>query len=118
MLAGLLLPHIPWAASMSACLLLLCRELWHRASLAWQQTLNIEGMRCALVVAHNAVNQPMIATATGLPPSYFRRLLQSNGATTVLDFRPQEGGPPSVTLDRLNQARLLLLLCMAASGWC
>eukprot|EP00891_Asterochloris_glomerata_P007803 jgi/Astpho2/7803/Aster-06094 len=75
------------------------RELWHRASLAWQQTLNIQGMRCALVVAHNAVNQAMIATATGLPPSYFRRLLQSNGATTSPGppFTPEDSSVPKPT---------------------
>jgi hypothetical protein len=30
----------------------------------------------------------MICTALGMPPTYFRRLLQSNGATTVLDISP------------------------------
>jgi len=34
------------------------------------------GTHHALVVAHNAVNQALIATALGLPPTYFRRLLQ------------------------------------------
>jgi probable phosphoglycerate mutase len=29
-----------------------------------------------MVVAHNAVNQALIASALGLPPRYFRRLLQ------------------------------------------
>jgi probable phosphoglycerate mutase len=82
------------------------RELWYRASLAWHSILNPEQQddpaevadsssssssgngeggvsssdgddwRCALVVAHNAVNQAMIGAALGLPPRYFRRLLQ------------------------------------------
>lgn len=80
-------------------------ELWHRASLAWQRILldaDVEGS--ALVVAHNAVNQALVATAVGLSAEKFRRLLQSNAATTVLDFVPRVGGgPPVVTIDRLNQ---------------
>lgn len=136
------------------------RELWHRASMAWQHILQapsgdpnsssggrdgtsssssrvsgstkprgpvLSGNALAtlaavergdaltaastnrsstvLVVAHNAVNQALIGTALGLPPVYFRRLLQSNAATSVLDFTPpqQPGQPPKVTLDRLNQ---------------
>lgn len=80
------------------------RELWFRASLAWQQVLaDKSGHRNILVVAHNAVNQALVATAIGLPPTYFRRLLQNNAATTVLDFQPNGDGPPRVNLDRLNQ---------------
>lgn len=80
------------------------RELWYRASIAWQQILGAQqNAQCTLVVAHNAVNQAMIATAMGLDPLYFRRLLQSNAATSVLDFVPTMFGPPRVTLDRLNQ---------------
>ena len=83
------------------------RELWYRASLVWQQILQDEQViSCALVVAHNAVNQALVATAAGLPPRFFRRLLQSNAASTVLDFTPRvEGEPPVVTIDRLNQVR-------------
>lgn len=80
------------------------RELWFRASLAWQQILEAkQGHRNILLVAHNAVNQALVATAIGLPPTYFRRLLQNNAATTVLDFQPNGDGPPRVNLDRLNQ---------------
>ena len=80
------------------------RELWFRASLAWQQVLEAkQGHRNILLVAHNAVNQALVATAIGLPPTYFRRLLQNNAATTVLDFQPNGDGPPRVNLDRLNQ---------------
>jgi len=124
------------------------RELWYRGSVAWKQIMRAidmkgggpgpggggggggggekgqEEQRCqCLVVAHNAVNQALICTALGLPPSYFRRLVQSNAAFTVLDFEldsssssSNSGGghqfssspssPPevSVTLERLNQA--------------
>ena len=61
---------------------------------------------CVLVVAHNAVNQALLGTALGLPPRFFRRLLQSNGATSVLDFEPPQGpgAPVRVTVDRLNQS--------------
>ncbi len=84
----------------------MCRELWFRASLAWQQILGDQsGNRNTLLVAHNAVNQALVATAIGLPPTYFRRLLQNNAATTVLDFQPTKDGPPRVNLDRLNQVR-------------
>lgn len=48
--------------------------------------------------------QALVATAVGFPPTMFRRMLQSNGATTVLDFTPVRGGPPTVTINRLNQA--------------
>eukprot|EP01026_Neomeris_dumetosa_P044445 TRINITY_DN3745_c0_g1_i12.p1 TRINITY_DN3745_c0_g1~~TRINITY_DN3745_c0_g1_i12.p1 ORF type:complete len:522 (-),score=53.33 TRINITY_DN3745_c0_g1_i12:287-1813(-) len=93
------------------------RELWYRASIAWMATLekydqvmqqqNGEaGGGNLLVVAHNAVNQAMIAAAIGLPPSYFRRILQNNAATSVLDFQPSRNGTlvPRVTIDRLNQS--------------
>lgn len=53
--------------------------------------------------------QALICTALGLPPTFFRRLLQSNGATSVLDFLPplgrSPGGAPRLVVDRLNQAR-------------
>ena len=48
----------------------------------------------------------MVATAIGFPPIMFRRLLQSNGATTVLDFTPRRDQPPLVTVNRLNQVLL------------
>jgi len=83
------------------------RELWYRGSLAWQEVLGrADTFSTALVVAHNAVNQAMIATALGLPPAYFRRILQSNGATSVLDLSPPitPGNPVRVTVDRLNQS--------------
>ncbi|CAG9467203.1 unnamed protein product [Pedinophyceae sp. YPF-701] len=86
------------------------RELWWRASRAWQDILDTPDSQSALlVVAHNAVNQALIATALGLPPTHFRRLLQSNAAVTVLDFEPRKHpdgtpAPPRVTVDRLNQS--------------
>jgi probable phosphoglycerate mutase len=84
------------------------RELWFRASLAWQSILNPgpqegeaapssssssgggggsgseqqQDWRCALVVAHNAVNQALIGSALGLPPKFFRRLLQVSHLAT------------------------------------
>lgn len=88
---------------------LYCRELWYRASLAWREILTShESAQSTLLVAHNAVNQALVATAIGLPPTYFRRLLQNNAATTVLDFQPNKDGPPRVNVDRLNQVHLLL----------
>lgn len=48
----------------------------------------------------------MLATALGLPPTFFRRLTQTNAATSVLDFAPAGDGPPTLTVDRMNQARL------------
>ena len=41
------------------------RELWERALSCWSDILNSEGTSI-LVVAHNAVNQALVATATGL----------------------------------------------------
>jgi hypothetical protein len=50
--------------------------------------------------------QALLCSALGLPPSYFRRFIQSNGATTVLDFvAPQGGGTPQVLLHHMNQVR-------------
>ena len=50
--------------------------------------------------------QALICTALGLPPTFFRRLVQSNGATSVLDFMPPRGGSaPSLVVDRLNQVQ-------------
>lgn len=81
------------------------RELWYRASLAWGEVLGCEGVRSALIVAHNAVNQALLATALGLPPAFFRRLTQTNAATSVLDFQPNGDAPPTLTVDRINQVR-------------
>lgn len=61
------------------------RELWYRASLAWQEILAADSDHC-LVVAHNAVNQALICTALGLPPSMFRRIQQSNASFSQLQF--------------------------------
>jgi broad specificity phosphatase PhoE len=81
------------------------RELWYRASLAWRQILEAEDVRSALVVAHNAVNQALLNTALGLPPTFFRRLTQTNGATSVIDFQPNGNHSPIRVIDRINQAR-------------
>ncbi|CAI9268389.1 unnamed protein product [Lactuca saligna] len=79
------------------------RELWDRASNCWNKIL-IHDSRSVLVVAHNAVNQALVATAMGLGTEYFRILLQSNCGVSVLDFVPQpEGGSPYICLNRLNQ---------------
>ncbi|XP_024527953.1 probable 2-carboxy-D-arabinitol-1-phosphatase isoform X1 [Selaginella moellendorffii] len=80
------------------------RELWVRAQNCWSRILSSQGSSI-LVVAHNAVNQALVATAAGLGPHYFRQLLQSNCGVTVLDFTPRFSGdgPPYTCLDRLNQ---------------
>ncbi|XP_071724121.1 probable 2-carboxy-D-arabinitol-1-phosphatase [Rutidosis leptorrhynchoides] len=79
------------------------RELWARARSCWDKILSHQS-QSVLVVAHNAVNQALIATAMGLGTEYFRILLQSNCGVTVLDFTPKsEGGSPHICLNRLNQ---------------
>ncbi|XP_057456015.1 probable 2-carboxy-D-arabinitol-1-phosphatase [Lotus japonicus] len=79
------------------------RELWERARSSWTKILAHDS-RSVLVVAHNAVNQALVATAIGLGSEYFRVLLQSNCGVSVLDFNPRpEGGPPHICLNRLNQ---------------
>ncbi|KAI3450678.1 hypothetical protein Pfo_007343 [Paulownia fortunei] len=79
------------------------RELWTRARSCWTKILTHES-RSVLVVAHNAVNQALVATAIGLGTEYFRVLLQSNCGVSVLDFTPKpEGGSPEICLNRLNQ---------------
>ncbi|KAL1361451.1 hypothetical protein HN51_009826 [Arachis hypogaea] len=79
------------------------RELWERARNCWTKILAHDS-RSVLVVAHNAVNQALVATAIGLGVEYFRCLLQSNCGVSVLDFIPRpEGGSPDICLDRLNQ---------------
>ncbi|KAK4786029.1 hypothetical protein SAY86_002718 [Trapa natans] len=79
------------------------RELWARAKSCWARILAHES-RSVLVVAHNAVNQALVATAIGLGTEYFRILLQSNCGVSVLDFIPQEEvGSPFICLNRLNQ---------------
>ncbi|KAF5447570.1 hypothetical protein F2P56_033114 [Juglans regia] len=79
------------------------RELWARARSCWNNILAHES-RSVLVVAHNAVNQALVATAIGLGTEYFRILLQSNCGVSVLDFTPRpEGGSPFICLNRLNQ---------------
>lgn len=79
------------------------RELWIRARNCWTKILTHES-KSVLVVAHNAVNQALVATAIGLGAEYFRVLLQSNCGVSVLDFTPKpEGGSPDICLNRLNQ---------------
>ncbi|GER39733.1 phosphoglycerate mutase [Striga asiatica] len=79
------------------------RELWSRARSCWAKILTHES-RSILVVAHNAVNQALVATAIGLGTEYFRILLQSNCGVSVLDFTPKhEGGSVDICLNRLNQ---------------
>ncbi|KAI3738635.1 hypothetical protein L2E82_28681 [Cichorium intybus] len=79
------------------------RELWDRATSCWNKIL-VHDSRSVLVVAHNAVNQALVATAMGLGTEYFRILLQSNCGVSVLDFVPKpEGGSPYICLNRLNQ---------------
>ncbi|KAF5751598.1 2-carboxy-D-arabinitol-1-phosphatase [Tripterygium wilfordii] len=79
------------------------RELWARARSCWNKILAHES-RSVLVVAHNAVNQALVATAIGLGTEYFRILLQSNCGVSVLDFTPgAEGQSPDICLNRLNQ---------------
>uniref|UniRef100_A0A1D1ZJT8 2-carboxy-D-arabinitol-1-phosphatase n=1 Tax=Anthurium amnicola TaxID=1678845 RepID=A0A1D1ZJT8_9ARAE len=79
------------------------RELWARARSCWNNILAHNG-KSVLVVAHNAVNQALVATALGLSTKYFRTLLQSNCGVSVLDFTPNpRGGSPHICLNRLNQ---------------
>lgn len=49
--------------------------------------------------------QALICSAATLAPHYFRRLLQSNAAVTVIDIEPALFDVPRVTIDRLNQVR-------------
>ncbi|QDZ17708.1 phosphoglycerate mutase [Chloropicon primus] len=81
------------------------KELWFRASLAWEKILRTEGTN-VLVVAHNAINQALLCSAIGLPPSYFRRFVQSNGAITAIDFfpNPSKKAAPKTVVDRMNQS--------------
>ncbi|GAB2274652.1 hypothetical protein Dimus_009422 [Dionaea muscipula] len=79
------------------------RELWDRARACWNKILAHES-KSVLVVAHNAVNQALIATSIGLGTEYYRILMQSNCGVSVLDFIPRAGGgSPCVCLNRLNQ---------------
>ncbi|PSR95484.1 2-carboxy-D-arabinitol-1-phosphatase [Actinidia chinensis var. chinensis] len=79
------------------------RELWACARRCWTKTLTHES-RSVLVIAHNAVNQDLVATAIGLGTEYFRILLQSNCGVSVLDCTPRlEDGSPYICLNRLNQ---------------
>ncbi|AQK57374.1 putative 2-carboxy-D-arabinitol-1-phosphatase [Zea mays] len=81
------------------------QELWDRARSCWERILAHRG-KSVLVVAHNAVNQALVATSLGLGAEHFRILLQSNCGASVLDFTPRAGGgPPTVCLNRLNQVQ-------------
>jgi len=100
------------------------RDLWERAGVAWRELLEaLEAGAAAprpaapaprspppppparapppppppprlLVVAHNAVNQALVASALGLPPRAFRRLPQSNGCVTELELELEPPSPP------------------------
>ncbi|XVE79308.1 hypothetical protein DITRI_Ditri14bG0047700 [Diplodiscus trichospermus] len=92
------------------------RELWARARNCWTKILAHES-KSVLVVAHNAVNQALVATAIGLGTEYFRILLQSNCGVSVLDFAPRpEGGSPYICLNRLNQTPSSPIVSGSAGG--
>ncbi|KAK1299799.1 hypothetical protein QJS10_CPB13g01679 [Acorus calamus] len=92
------------------------RELWARAKTCWGKILAHDG-KSVLVVAHNAVNQALVATAMGLGTEYFRILLQSNCGVSVLDFTPTpEGGSPKICLNRLNQTPNSPIAAGASAG--
>ncbi|KAF5828703.1 histidine phosphatase superfamily [Dunaliella salina] len=76
------------------------KELWYRASLAWQRILTepADADRL-LVVAHNNTNQGLLCTALGLPATYFRRLTQSNAAASVLSINPSARPQGTPTVD-------------------
>jgi probable phosphoglycerate mutase len=81
-------------------------ELWQQAQVAWeaifahaQELPERAGRKTLLVVAHNAINQALLCTALGLPPSAFRRFQQDNAGISVLSF--PEKGP--VVLESMNQ---------------
>ena len=78
------------------------RELWERGAQCWETILKTEGID-VLVVAHNAINQSMVANALGLGPEYFRRLTQSNCGLTTFSFTPSNSAEPAVVLEQLNQ---------------
>ncbi|ACO64865.1 predicted protein [Micromonas commoda] len=85
------------------------RELWERGAECWKSILDADGQD-VLVVAHNAVNQSMVANALGLGSEYFRRLSQSNCGLTTFVFNPYQGEEAhSVILERLNQTPALPL---------
>ncbi|CAM0874315.1 unnamed protein product [Alopecurus aequalis] len=99
------------------------RELWDRAQSCWERILAHEG-KSVLVVAHNAVNQALVATSLGLGTEYFRTLLQSNCGASVLDFTPQSGGrPPSTPNSPVSaessagrkSSRRIILVCQGAT---
>ncbi len=52
-----------------------------------------------LIVAHNAINRALLATALGIPPAYYHHIQQSNCCINVLNFLGQGG----VQLESLNQ---------------
>ncbi|KAK2980711.1 hypothetical protein RJ640_028955 [Escallonia rubra] len=83
------------------------RELWTRARSCWTKILTHES-RSLLVVAHNAVNQALVATAIGLGTEYFRTLLQSNCGTPSSPFAAGSSGGRSSR----NQ---IILVCQGSS---
>lgn len=87
------------------------KELWYRSSLAWQKMIedavngsldHSEGSK-TLVVAHNAVNQALICTSLGLPAACFRRITQSNAASSKLRFQWKRAHErPDIVVEHLN----------------
>ena len=83
-------------------------ELWDRAAAAWRDLRGDAGTN-TLVVAHNAVNQALLCTAMGLPPSAFRKVLQTNAAVSRLTFDGDGGddgddGDGAVIVQCINRA--------------
>ncbi|CAN0339780.1 unnamed protein product [Ectocarpus sp. 12 AP-2014] len=69
------------------------RDLWKRASNAWDQIRSLQSIQDqprTLVVAHNAINQALLWTALGCDTTYFRKLSWPNCAVLELQWRRGE----------------------------
>lgn len=69
------------------------RDLWARASNAWDQIRSLQSIQDqhrTLVVAHNAINQALLWTALGCDSTYFRKISWPNCAVLELQWRRGE----------------------------
>ena len=88
-------------------------ELWERGDRCWRDyifpVLAKENVGSLLVVAHNAVNQSLLAFALELGPEFFRRILQSNCGVSKLEVSKSSSSSSSsensnyLSLIKLNQ---------------
>lgn len=75
-------------------------SLYEQAQEFWQYCLDRHQGKTVLVIAHNGINRCLLLSATGIKPSYYQAIQQSNCGISVLNF--SGGWGDTVQLESMN----------------